>query len=235
MEGATIPAAGTPASDSAIPKEIAKAVALREPLSLFPASSALGRLGAIVGVVFTAALAKFWNDPVGLAILFGCLALLALYVAFTAVRRLDLDTTALTLVPLLACRPEQSIPITAIGAFGVVPYAWAQRWNFRRYGTTPPPILRATLAPGAFKLFGIWPQKSLTIGMLYAPAPRLPVLTADQFIALVDAYREAPLGTAPPWYPLGRTRLRRALVHIALFLGLLIVLTLIALFQTGVL
>lgn len=178
MEGSIVPVAGTPASSSALPAEMAKAAASREPVSLYPSRWAFGPLAFVVAVASAFTLYKFRGDSVGLALLVGLFALVALYVGFTAVRRIDLDPATLTLVPLLSFRPKQAIPLTAVGPFGVVQRSWAERWNLRRFGADPPPLLRASVTPGAFKLFGIWPQKSLTIGMIYGPAPGRPALRA---------------------------------------------------------
>jgi hypothetical protein len=108
----------------------------------------------------------------------------ALALGLLGPRRLDLDTTTLTLVPILRVMPRQRFQFTSLDHFERNTSFW--------YRTSPYGIIKAAILGGhRYRTLGLHPTRTLTLTAVWAPSYTKPALGAQELTALLEERRQA--------------------------------------------
>lgn len=157
-----------------LPRALSDAAAARAPVSLYYSlPSVLPRVAFAVAILVYGR----YSSVTILGIL-GAMLLLS-FAATT--KRIDLDTSNLTFVPLIPLLPRQRLPIADVG-----PIVKLDSFGYRN---SPYTIVRANLADARYRTMWVYPTHTLKLALTWGASYRSPSLSYEQFAALVDAYR----------------------------------------------
>ena len=159
----------------ALPNDLERAALDRHPVSLHWSARSNGLLLALplAGLLIISYIGHwgfFWL--IGVAVL----------LPIVGTRRIDLDESSLTVIPMLPVFPAQRFRFADVGPFAP-----------KLIRRSPLEGLQSSICNGrSFRAANVWPRRKVSLTAAYGPSLWKKALTASEFIALIDAYRGAP-------------------------------------------
>jgi hypothetical protein len=156
-----------------LPVDLAHAALARRPVSLHWSVRSNG-LWIALPLVFLSALSyvRHWGMWLPVAVV-----VVALVVG---IRRIDIEGSTLTIVPLLPLFPAQQFRFADLGPF-----------SRKSVPKSPRDGLQSLISDGrSFRAANLWPRRKLSFTAVYGPSVWARSLTCDELLVLVEAYRE---------------------------------------------